>query len=126
MASPAHTSTDSTLGAGFGSWVRGQRESKGLVQRQVAAAAAMDQSHYAKIEAGRKFPKPAQAAAIARCLGLDEAEFGKRQKAAEIIALCGGDLALAAGATGLVQEQAAPYAVNNPVNNGVKRLRTKK
>ena len=126
MASLEQASADFSLNASFGAWVRERREEKGLVQRQVAAAAEMDQSHYAKVEAGRKFPKPAQAAAIAGCLGVDVAEFNRRQKAAEIVALCGGDLALVAGATGLVQEQAAPYVVNNPANNGVKRLRTKK
>lgn len=122
MASFEQTSTPVSLPVEFGPWVRASREQKGLVQRQVAAAAEMDQSHYAKVESGKKFPKPSQAAAIARCLEVDDAEFQKRQKAAEIIMLCNGNLTLAASATGLVQEQAASYAVNNPA----KKVRTEK
>ncbi len=122
MASLEQTNTSAALPADFGPWIRALREQKGLVQRQVAAAAEMDQSHYAKVESGKKFPKPSQAAAIAQCLAVDEAEFQKRQKAAEIIMLCNGNLMLAASATGLVQEQAATYAVNNPA----KKVRTEK
>lgn len=88
----------------------------------MAAAAEMDQSHYAKIEAGKKFPRSVQADAIIRCLALDAPDFRQRQKAAEFIANCDGDLEIAAGAASRVQEHAAPYVVNNPA----KKLRIKK
>ncbi len=106
----------------FGAWLRELRESKGEIQRSVAAAADMDSSHLGKVERGERLPTPEQAGAIARFLGVDETDMRIRFVAAKLLDECDGDAALAHSAAGLVQEQAAPYLVNKPAN----KLRTKK
>jgi transcriptional regulator with XRE-family HTH domain len=94
--------------------LRELRESKGAIQRSVAAAADMDSSHLGKVERGERLPTAEQAVAIARFLGVDETDVRIRFVAAKLLQQCGGDSSLASAAAGFVQEQAAPYLVNKP------------
>ena len=122
MASRSNASTVESSPPNFGAWLRQLRESKGAIQRSVAAAADMDSSHLGKVERGDRLPTAEQAGAIARFLGVDETEVRIRFVAAKLLQQCDGDPSLASAAAGFVQEQAAPYLVNKPAN----KLRAKK
>lgn len=112
MASQLNASESDEPRLGFGAWLRQERESRSIIQRQLAAAANMDPSHLGKVERGERLPTIEQAVAFARFLGVPEQEVRSRFVAAKIMQECGGDAALAHTAAGLVQEQAAPYLVN--------------
>lgn len=121
MASRSNAGTITASPQSFGAWLRQLREEKGLPQRTVAAAAAMDSSHYGKVESDKRPFTEEQLIAVARFLSLPEAEMRRRWAAAELLKLCGGDHALAADTAGWVQEAAAPYLVSKPVNSRPKK-----
>ncbi|MFA5057135.1 MAG: helix-turn-helix transcriptional regulator [Opitutaceae bacterium] len=102
----------------FGPWLRQLRESKERMLRELAAVAAMDQSHLGKVERGQRLPKDEQAMAMARFLDVPVADMRARLVAARLLKACAGDHALAVNAAGFVQEAAAPYLVNKSVNRG--------
>jgi transcriptional regulator with XRE-family HTH domain len=126
MASHEYASAELATSMGFGPWLRQLREQKGVAQRAVAAAANMDSSHYGKVEGEKRLLTDEQAVAVARFLGVTEADMRARQVAARFLLQCDGDHALAVNAAGLVQEAVAPYLVNNHVAKPVKSLRPKK
>lgn len=121
MASHSNASTAESARPAFGPWLRQLRESKGAIQRSVAAAADMDSSHLGKVERGERLPTSEQAGAIARFLGIDETDVRIRLVAAKLLQQCGGDPSLARAAAGFVQKQAAAYPVIRPA----KKLRPK-
>lgn len=121
MASQTSVSGSPTTSEPFGAWLRRLREARRLPQRALAAAAEMDSSHYGKVETGKRFLTDEQAAAVAPILGLDRAEILTRLIAARLLAECDGDHSLAHRVADIVQEQAAPYLVNNPANNRAKK-----
>ena len=121
MASREKASALSPSGTVFGAWLRELRESKGAIQRTAAAAADMDSSHLGKVERGERFPTIEQADALARFFGHDKVDLRLRLMAAKMLAECDGDHALAHSVAGLVQEAAAPYLVDNPVNKRPKK-----
>jgi transcriptional regulator with XRE-family HTH domain len=121
MASQEYASTELASSIGFGPWLRQLREQKGVVQRAVAAAAKMDSSHYGKVESEKRLLTDEQAVAVARFLGVTEADMRARLVAARFLLQCAGDHALAVNAAGLVQEAVAPYLVNNHANKLRKR-----
>lgn len=113
---------DTTLSqVAFGSWLKTLREKQGKLQRELAAAAAMDSSHLGKVERGERPPSREQALAFARCLGVDATEMGARYAAMRLYEACGGDPSVLHAAGGLAQEVAGPYVVNKSANNRAKK-----
>ena len=112
MAGKEIASTEDPSPAGFGAWLRRLREEKQAAIRNVAAAVDMDSSHLGKVERGVRLPTFDQAVAIARFLGVPEADMRSRFYAAKIWLTCDGDAEVAALASSRVQEHAASYLVN--------------
>ncbi len=121
MNASAHPAETVLSQAAFGSWLKELREKKGKLQRELAAAAAMDSSHLGKMERGERPPTREQALAFARFLGVDAKEMLARHVAVRVYEECGGDPSVLHAAGGLVQEAAAPYLVNKPANNRAKK-----
>ena len=126
MAGHKQANPDVAAALSFGAWVRQLRLEKSLTQREVAAAAQMDSSHYGKVEAGKRFLTDAQLSAASELLGLPEGEMRRRMIAAQWVNICDGDASVMADVVGLVQEAAAPIVVSKPVNKPEKRLRIKR
>ena len=121
MASHNNAGTHLATTLCFGAWLRELRRQKRFTQRGVAAAADMDSSHYGKVERGKRLLTDDQSFAIATLFGLEKAEMRNHLIAARLLAECDGNHALAHSVAGLVQEEVAPYLVNNPVNSRPKK-----
>jgi transcriptional regulator with XRE-family HTH domain len=63
----------------FGDWLRELRETKGSLQRAVAAAADMDVASLSKIELGQRLATEEQAGKLAKFFGVDETEAQARR-----------------------------------------------
>lgn len=96
-----------------GRWLRNVRECNGLKQREIAVKLDMDSSHLSKLERSKQPPYLEQAEALAAAYEVPLAELKQRIILARLWLDCDGDPHLV---TGIAQEAAATFGVNNTPN----------
>ncbi|MDD2256552.1 MAG: helix-turn-helix transcriptional regulator [Bacteroidales bacterium] len=89
----------------FANKIRGLREEKQLLQRQLAAVLEIDTPMYSKLERGDRLAKRTQVVALAQLFSTDEAELLTLWLADKVLEVLEGEIELAGKALDVVEDK---------------------